>query len=77
MTHPLAGNLNSFKDTELESKIQDLTKKYFMTINPSVQMQISLLLDEYRSELATRRDQKLKDEYQKRDKDLDNLINVN
>jgi hypothetical protein len=31
----------------------------------------------YRSELIIRRNKALADEYQKRDKDLDNLININ
>ena len=29
--HPLAGDLSQIKDAELELKIGDLSKKYFMT----------------------------------------------
>ena len=37
--HPLAGDLESLKDIDLENKINDLTKKYFMTRNPGLQAQ--------------------------------------
>jgi hypothetical protein len=75
--HPLAEDISKLKDTEVEQKISNLSRKFFMTNNPSVQEQITLMLDMYRSELIIRRNKALADEYQKRDKDLDNLININ
>ncbi len=77
MIHPLAVNLSSLKEPELETKIQDLSKKYFMAANNlAVQQQIILLLDMYKSELQTRRQKLWEEQYQKRDTDLDSLINV-
>jgi hypothetical protein len=74
--HPLVNDLSQLKDSELESKIQDLTRKYFSTNNLQVRTQITMILDTYREEMAKRR----ADEYQKminsRNKDLDKLINV-
>ena len=75
--HPLATNLSEFKDAELDSKIQSLTKMYFMTHNPEVQNQIGMLLEDYRMELSSRRARAWNAEYQNRNKDLDNLIKVN
>jgi len=75
--HPLGLNFESMKDGELENKMQDLTRKYFMTHNPDLQMQISNLLDAYKAELQTRRSRSWQTEYQNRNKELDNLIKVN
>jgi len=75
--HPLGLNFESMKDGELENKMQDLTRKYFMTHNPDLQMQISNLLDAYKAELQTRRSRAWQTEYQNRNKELDNLIKVN
>lgn len=76
MIHPLSGNLSLLKDIELESRIHDLTKKYFLTSNPSVQEQISGLLSSYKLELSSRQAKKWQEEYEKRDKELDSLINI-
>lgn len=74
--HPLVNDLSHLKDSELESKIQDLTRKYFSTGNFQVRNQITMILDTYREEMAKRK----ADEYNKmmnsRNKDLDKLINV-
>jgi hypothetical protein len=75
--HPLVPNLSEFKDAELDSKIQSLTKMYFTARNPEVQNQIVMLLEEYKAELNTRRSRAWNAEYQNRNKDLDNLIKVN
>lgn len=74
--HPLSGDLASLKDSEVESKIFDLTKKYFMTHNTEIREQISMLLDTYNQELSTRRANALKKLMDNRDKSLDKLINV-
>jgi hypothetical protein len=76
MIHPLAEDFSQLKDSEIENKIQELGKKYFLATNPGVQHQISLFLDMYKTELAARRAKLWKEEYQKRDTDLDGLINV-
>jgi hypothetical protein len=75
--HPLVSNLDSMKEAELENKMQDLTRKYFMTHNADIQMQIANLIDAYKAELQTRRARAWQTEYQNRNKELDNLIKVN
>lgn len=74
--HPLSGNLKEMKDSEIESKIQDLTKKYFQTWNTEVRGQIAALLEDYNFELSTRRSEQLKKMMEQRDKSLDKLIRV-
>lgn len=74
--HPLMDDLSQLKDTELENKIQELSKKYFQTQNATVQNQIAVFLDMYRGELQMRRAKMWQEQYQKRDTDLDSLINV-
>jgi len=69
-------DLSQLKDTELENKIQELSKKYFQTQNATVQNQIAVFLDMYRGELQMRRAKMWQEQYQKRDTDLDSLINV-
>jgi hypothetical protein len=75
--HPLAGSFENLKDSEIEEKITDLTKKYFMTSNIEVQMQISSLLENYKEEIGKRRQLQLQRLMQKSEKSLDNLVKVN
>jgi hypothetical protein len=44
--------------------------------NPAVQQQVIMLLDSYKAELGVRRQRLWDEQYQKRDTDLDSLINV-
>jgi flagellin-specific chaperone FliS len=74
--HPLSDNLSTLKDNELENKIQELTRKYFMTSNYEVQRQITMLLDLHKQELAQRQSKMWQNQFEKRNKDLDKLINV-
>jgi hypothetical protein len=75
--HPLVENLNELKDSELENKILELSKKYWQAGNPQVQNQISMILQMYNEELQTRRAKMWQQQYQNRDKGLDKLININ
>lgn len=75
--HPLAEDFSNLKDSEIENRIQSLSKKYFLSSNPAVQHQITMFLDMYREELANRQAKMWREQYQKRDTDLDSLINVN
>jgi hypothetical protein len=76
--HPLVENLSELKDAELESKIQLLGKKYWQSANnPSLQSQIVTVLSMYQEELSARRENVWKQQYQNRDKGLDDLIKVN
>jgi len=74
--HPLVHDLESLKDSELESKVNDLTRKYFSTNNPAVRHQISMVLDSYKMELDKRRQNAYDKMMNSRNKDLDKLINV-
>jgi len=74
--HPLVTDLSSIKDPELESKINELTRKYFMTYNPGIQAQIVSVLDLYKEELDKRRRLDYEKMMNTRDKGLDKLINV-
>jgi hypothetical protein len=74
--HPLVNDLSSMKDPELESKINDLTRKYFMTYNPGIQAQIVAVLDSYKEELDKRKRLDYEKMMNTRDKGLDKLINV-
>ena len=72
--HPLVNELSGLKDQEIHNKINDLTKKYFMTHNPDVQRQIANILDELRIELGDRNRRLI--EEQMKDKNLDSLIKL-
>jgi len=74
--HPLVDNLEDLKDPELESKILDLSKKYWQTRNSDVQYQIRMLLDVYNNELRNRRSKLLQQQLENRNQDLDKLIKV-
>lgn len=75
--HPLVEDLSHYKDGELESKINELTRKYFMSHNPGVQAQIAAILDTYKSEMSVRRQREYEKMMSNRDKGLDKLININ
>ena len=75
--HPLAEDFSKLKDVEIETKIQTLSQRYFMSSgNTAVQQQIIMLLEMYKEELGIRRQRLWNEQYQKRDTDLDSLINV-
>lgn len=69
MTHPLTGDLKIVSDKDLLEKLNDLTKKYWMTNNPAVQNQIEMLLEDIKWEISYRRSKN-------KDNDIDNLIKV-
>jgi len=63
-------------DAELESRINDLTKKYWKTHNPFLQEQIVVQLDAHKEERRTRESKKWQDSQKNLDNGLDNLINI-
>ena len=73
MVHPLA-QLNYLTDTELQEKLDDLNKKYWMASNPDVRNQIVLMLDSLKLEQENRQIKQKKEENQ--DNNLVNLINI-
>jgi hypothetical protein len=77
LMHPLVDNLSALKDADIENKIQDLTRKYFMSNNFDLQQQIGMVLNSYKEEMANRQRIAYEKMMQTRNKDLDKLINVN
>ena len=75
--HPLINNLSEMKDAEIEAKISDLGKKYFMSNNIGLREQIAAVLDTYKEEMANRRRNEWQKMQENREKGLDKLININ
>lgn len=75
--HPGLGNLSNMTITELENKIAQLNRYYFITPNSDVRQQIILLLDSYKLELQERRIAEKKKMSDSGDNSLDSLININ
>ena len=76
--HPLAPNLSELTTEEVTAKYSDLTKKLnqaYRMGNNSLVNQISMLLEDYRSEMA-RRQQKLLDDANK-NANFKNIIDIN
>jgi hypothetical protein len=76
MFHPLSEDYSQLKDAEIETRLQDLSRKYFMVNNPAIKQQIAVFIDIYKNELSVRRAKQLDQTYQRRDKDLDKFIKV-
>ena len=77
MFDPRIDNLDTFTDSEIENRIVELGRKYWMSRNPEVQQQIAIALDMYKEEASTRRAKALlKQQEQNGENPLDNLINV-
>lgn len=75
MFHPLEQDLTELKDSELESKISELSKKYFQAQrlgNAQLLTQIETFITIYREEMKRRYLTQKTD----LDNDLDQLINV-
>jgi hypothetical protein len=75
MFHPLIGDLTEFKDQEIENKLIDLNKKFYVAArfgNQDLLTQLSTVITIYREELSKRHALKLKNA----DGDLGQLINV-
>ena len=73
--HPYQPDMSALKDAELETKIKELSKRYFQTTNQSLRAQLLMLLDGYKDEQQQRRLSQI-DKMSKRDGGLDKLINV-
>jgi hypothetical protein len=78
MYHPLLTDIRKLKDSDLEEKVIDLSKKYGIAMRlgqGAAAQQIIMILDAYKSELSDRQRKSL-ETAGKKNKDLDNLINV-
>jgi small-conductance mechanosensitive channel len=77
MNHPLIGSFDGLTDSDVDSKIVELQRKYFMSQNPQLKNQISLALEMYQEEARTRREKAYaKLNQNDEDNGLDNLINI-
>lgn len=74
---PLTMDLKELTDRQVEDKISELQKKYFMTQNSQLKVQISNILDFYKEEISNRRLAAQKKLEEKNKNNLDNLIKVN
>ncbi len=77
MFHPLEGDLSQLKDKDIEDKLVDLNKKYYIaarTGNIDLLTQVETFVTIYKNELSKRYRDKMKQ--QQDDNDLDQLINV-
>ena len=80
MFNPLLGNLSKLKTEDLENKIFELTKKYYIAMRlgqGSAAQQIALNLDAFKTEQQQRQMASLKAlNKNNQDNGLDDLINV-
>jgi hypothetical protein len=73
--HPLIGTLKSLTDSQIEEKLNQLTRNYWSTSNTSVRDQIVMMMDSYRDELQERRIEARRNNNDGNDQ-FDNLIKV-
>lgn len=76
--HPGTGDLTNLTDNELEDKILQLNRYYFVATNDEVRQQIILLLDDYKLEMEARRLEanRRQQEQENGNNGLDSLINI-
>ena len=76
--HPLQPDITGLNDQELESKITELTKKYFQALRfvPGAANQISILLEGYKWEQQRRIIEKQKKSLENQNDSFTDLIKV-
>tara|TARA_B100000945_G_C20229420_1_gene524539 strand:+ start:259 stop:510 length:252 start_codon:yes stop_codon:yes gene_type:complete len=76
--NPFVDDLSDISTSDLSDKINDLSKKYFMTKNPEVQNQIRSVLEMYRAEAVSRQAKETlnQNKSENGENSLDNLINI-
>ena len=69
--HPLSSNLKELSLNTLFEKLKELNQKLYMTTNPSLINQITMLIEDYKSaiEIKQKQDKDL-------EKELDELIKI-
>lgn len=76
MFNPLLDNLADMSESDLEARLSDLSRKYFMSSNPNVQQQLQIAIEQFKQELYVRQEQNRLKEQNNDENDLDNLINI-
>lgn len=79
MFNPLVENISNIKTVELEAKISELTKKYFIAANGGnhdLAQQVLMLLEQYKYELKTRNLSQTTLPTKLGDTDIDDLIKI-
>lgn len=77
MFNPLVDSFSDLSDSELEAKTVELSRKYFQTANPQLQMQIAAILEMYKEEVRSRREKQYLQQTQNNgESGLDSLINI-
>ena len=75
--HPGINDLSEYTDNQLEEKLSQLNRYYFIADNPEVRQQMILVMDTYKLELESRRaTAKKRQQEESGDDGLDSLINV-
>jgi hypothetical protein len=75
--HPFINDLSGLTDSEVENKIFEISKRYFMTQNTHVREQILTVLATYKEELDKRRAELWAKTIENKNKGLDKLIQIN
>ena len=75
--HPFVSDLSGLTDSEVENKIFEISKRYFMTQNTHVREQILTVLSMYKQEIDQRRDAVWQKTIENKNKGLDKLIQIN
>jgi hypothetical protein len=75
MFNPLVDSFEELSDSDLENRIYELQKKYYIATNPDIKLQLHTVLEMHRHEAEARRAKSLKKQ-QDDDNSLDNLINI-
>ena len=74
MLHPFTQDLSNLSDKQLDEKLAELTKKYFLTLNPEAKNQLQLMINSYKLEMSERQ---IKARFNNTgNKDLDKLIDI-
>ena len=74
--NPFVDDLSDISTSDLSDKINELSKKYFMTKNPEVQNHIRAVLEMYRAEAVSRQAKETlnQNKSENGENSLDNLI---
>ena len=76
MFNPLVDDFKELTDVQIDDKIVELGRKYWMTRNPDLQAQIHVIMEMYKQESRARQARAYQQSQENGDNGLDNLINV-